>query len=133
MAPDLLKQEGRVPLLPRSLLPDPWQPGLHGYGIRQVAVTGRAASEAPGCGWWCWFDDWQFATLRKEHGARLAAVPNGFFVITDSQTGKDFPHCREIHLGAETVAARSPGRLDCRARSRAVWRTWIGTFRSHSD
>lgn len=101
-APDLLRQEGRVPLLRQSLLAHPWQPLLNGYGIRH------------------------FAGL-------FAAVPNGFFVITDPEIGKDLPHCREIDLGAQTVAPRSPSRLARWARSRAVWRTWIGTSGSHSD
>ncbi len=116
VAADLLKQEGRTPRWRRSLLPHPWQPLLHGSWIRQFAVTGRAACEAHGWRWWSWFDDRQLAALKKEHGARFTAVPDGFFVITNPNTGKDFPHFLEIDLGTETVSARSPGRLDWRGK-----------------
>ncbi len=113
---ELLKEEGRTPRWRRSLLPHPWQPLLHGYWIRQFAVTGRSASEARGWRWWSWFNDRQLAALKKEHGARFTAVPDAFFVITNPGTGKDFPHFLEIDLGTETVAARSPGRLDWRGK-----------------
>ncbi len=116
VAAELLRQEGRTPRWRRSLLPHPWQPLLHGFWIRQFAVTGRAACESRGWRWWSWFDDRQLAALKKEHGARFAAVPDGFFVITNPDTGKDFPHFLEIDLGTETVAARSPGRLDWRGK-----------------
>ncbi|MDP9357460.1 MAG: replication-relaxation family protein [Chloroflexota bacterium] len=116
VAAESLKQEGRTPRWRRSLLPHPWQPVLHGYWIRQFAVTGRAACETRGWRWWSWFDDRQLAALKKEHGARFAAVPDGFFVITNPDTGKDFPHFLEIDLGTETVTARSPGRLDWRGK-----------------
>ncbi len=111
-----LKEQGRTPRWRRSLLPHPWQPLLHGYWIRQFAVTGRSACEARGWRWWSWFDDRQLAALKKEHGARFTAVPDGFFVITNLETGKDFPHFLEVDLGTETVAARSPGRLDWRGK-----------------
>ncbi|MDP9356642.1 MAG: replication-relaxation family protein [Chloroflexota bacterium] len=116
IAAELLKEQGRTPRWRRSLLPHPWQPLLHGYWIRQFAVTGRAACEVRGWRWWSWFDDRQLAALKKEHGARFAAVPDGFFVITNPETGKDFPHFLEIDLGTETVTARSPGRLDWRGK-----------------
>ncbi|MDP9357933.1 MAG: replication-relaxation family protein [Chloroflexota bacterium] len=116
MVAELLKQEGHTPRWRRSLLPHPWQPLLHGYWIRQFAVTGKAACESRGWRWWSWFDDRQLAALKKEHGARFAAVPDGFFVITNPETGKDFPHFLEIDLGTETIAARSPGRLDWRSK-----------------
>ncbi len=116
VAAELLKQEGRTPRWRRSLLPHPWQPVLHGYWIRQFAVAGRSACGAQGWQWWSWFDDRQLAALKKEHGARFAAVPDGFFVITNPETGKDYPHFLEIDLGTETVAARSPGRLDWRGK-----------------
>ncbi len=116
VAAELLRQEGRTPRWRRSLLPHPWQPLLHGYWIRQFAVTGKAACETQGWRWWSWFDDRQLAALKKEHGARFTAVPDGFFVITDPETGKDFPHFLEIDLGTETVTARSPHRLDWRGK-----------------
>ncbi|MDP9358883.1 MAG: replication-relaxation family protein [Chloroflexota bacterium] len=116
VAAELLKQEGRTPRWRRSLLPHPWQPLLHGFWIRQFAVTGKAACEMRGWRWWSWFDDRQLAALKKEHGAQFTAVPDGFFVITTPETGKDFPHFLEIDLGTETVAARSPGRLDWRGK-----------------
>ncbi len=116
VAADRLKEQGRTPRWRRTLLPHPWQPLLHGYWIRQFAVTGRAACEGRGWRWWSWFDDRQLAALKKEHGARFTAVPDGFFVITNPETGKDFPHFLEIDLGTETVAARSSGRLDWRGK-----------------
>ncbi|MDP9356020.1 MAG: replication-relaxation family protein [Chloroflexota bacterium] len=116
VAAELLKQEGRAPRWRRPLLPHPWQPILHGYWIRQFAVIGRAACEAQNWRWWSWFDDRQLAALKKEHGARFAAVPDGFFVITNPESGKDFPHFLEIDLGTETVTARSPHRLDWRGK-----------------
>ncbi len=116
IAAEILKEQGRTPRWRRTLLPHPWQPLLHGYWIRQFAVTGRSACETAGWRWWSWFDDRQLAALKKEHGARFTTVPDGFFVITNPETGKDFPHCLEIDLGTETVAARSPGRLDWRGK-----------------
>ncbi len=116
VAAELLKQEGRTSRWRRSLLPHPWQPLLHGYWIRQFAVTGKAACECRGWRWWSWFDDRQLAALKKEHGARFTAVPDGFFVVTNPETGKDFPHFLEIDLGTETVTARSPHRLDWRGK-----------------
>ncbi len=113
---ELLRQEGRTPRWRRSLLPHPWQPLLHGYWIRQFGVTGKAACESRAWRWWSWFDDRQLAALKKEHGARFTAVPDGFFVITNPDTGKDFPHFLEIDLGTETVTARTPGRLDWRGK-----------------
>ncbi|MDP9471832.1 MAG: replication-relaxation family protein [Chloroflexota bacterium] len=116
VAAELLRQEGRTARWRRSLLPHPWQPLLHGYWIRQFGVAGKAACEARGWRWWSWFDDRQLASLKKEHGARFAAVPDGFFVITNPETSKDFPHFLEIDLGTETVTARSPSRLDWRGK-----------------
>ncbi len=116
VAVELLRQEGRTPRWRRALLPPPWQPLLHGYWIRQFAVTGKAACETQAWRWWSWFDDRQLAALKKEHGARFMAVPDGFFVITNPDTGKDFPHFLEIDLGTETVTARSPHRLDWRRK-----------------
>ncbi len=116
VAADLLKEQGRIPRWRRTLLPHLWQPLLHGYWIRQFAVTGKAACKSRAWRWWSWLDDRQLAALKKEHGARFTAVPDGFFVITNPETGKDFPHFLEIDLGTETVSARSPARLDWRSK-----------------
>ncbi len=125
VAAELLKQQGRAPRWRRTLLPHPWQPILHGYWIRQFAVIGRAACESRAWRWWSWFDDRQLAALKKDHGARFTAVPDGFFVITNPDTGKDFPHFLEIDLGTETVTARSPHRLD--------WRRKVASYLDYLD
>ncbi len=41
-----LRDSERTPRWRRVLLPHPWQPILHGYWIRQFAVTGRATVRA---------------------------------------------------------------------------------------
>lgn len=125
----VLKDEGRTPRWRRALLPHPWQPLLHGYWIRQFAVTGQAACLEKGWTWWSWFDDRQLAALKKRHGATFATVPDGFFMITNPETGKALPHFLEIDLGTETVHAHSRERRDWRGKVESYLTYIDGRFR----
>lgn len=129
VAARLLIKEGRTPRWRRSLLPHPWQPLLHGYWIRQFAVTGQAACLEKGWNWWSWFDDRQLAALKKRHGATFATVPDGFFMITNPETGKALPHFLEIDLGTETVHAHSRERRDWRGKVESYLAYIDGRFR----
>jgi hypothetical protein len=112
----LHREAGMTPRWRRSLLPHPWQPILHGFWLREVAVAARVACREAGWRWWSWFDDRRLAGLKKTHGARYRTVPDGFFVITNPNVTKDFPHFLEIDLGTETVSARSSERADWRGK-----------------
>jgi len=129
MAASLLKDEGRIPRWRRTLLPHPWQPLLHGYWIRQFAVSSQAACAELGWRWWSWFDDRQLAALKQRHGATFGSVPDGFFMITNPETGKDFPHFLEIDLGTETVDARTRDRRDWRGKVESYLTYVNGKFR----
>src|SRR5262249_53711045 len=86
-----LAEAGLTPRWRPSLLPHPWQPVLHGFWLREVAVAARAACQSVGWRWWSWLDDRRLAGLKKTHGARYRTVPDGFFVVTNPTVAKDFP------------------------------------------
>lgn len=111
-----LRAEGRTPRWRRTLLPHPWQPILHGFWIREFAVASQVAARAASLRWWSWFDDRQLTGLKLRHGAHFTNIPDGFFVLTNPTTGRDCPHFVEIDLGSQTVAARTPQRLDWRRK-----------------
>jgi hypothetical protein len=124
-----LTEGGKTPRWRRSLLPRPWQPVLHGFWLREVAVAARSSCQERGWRWWTWFDDRQLAGLKKTHGARYRTVPDGFFVITNPTAAKDFPQFVEIDLGTETVSARSPGRADWRGKVESYLDYFARNFR----
>ena len=115
-AATILTSQHLEPRWRRSLLPRPWQPVLHGFWIREVAVLGEVACRRLGWRWWNWLDDRQLAALKKTHGARYQTIPDSFVMLTNPTTGKHFPHFLEVDLGSQSVSAHSPTRPDWRGK-----------------
>lgn len=116
-----LRAAGQTPRYRRALRPRPWQPLLHGYWVRQFAVTAQAACAAAGWPWHAWLDDRQLAAAKRRHGLALASVPDGFFLMgrPGEAPAALLPHFLEVDLGTESVAARSPARRDWRGKVEA--------------
>ncbi len=100
----------------RSLLPSPWRPLLHPFWVRQVGLAASAACFGRPIAFSGWLDDRQLAAGTKAGRYTFAKVPDGFFVLTNTETGKAFPQLVEVDLGSQTVVGRSRARPDWRGK-----------------
>ena len=84
--------------------PDDLRPLIHPFAIADFYFTARAACRPHPWLFGSWMDDKELAS-RKAGGFGFTNIPDGFFVITNEETDRDWPHFLELDLGTESVIA----------------------------
>lgn len=96
--------EDEYPTFVAKNRPDELRPLVHPFAIVEFFFRARVACRREPWLFGGWMDDKELAA-RKAGGFGFTNVPDGFFVVTNTETDRDWPFFLELDLGTESIIA----------------------------